>query len=165
MSNMSNVKVSRVDNRYIHGQVNARLVREFSISKVVMISDMYAKDPFMSQLYKSIAIGYSVDILTIQQAVEAWNSGVYQCESVMLLWGNIKDAYETYRAGLKYEFVSLANIPGDVGRVQVSPTCFINEVEADQLNSLEADGVEVFFQAMPDFPKVTLKEAQEKLQF
>lgn len=153
--------MARVDNRYIHGQVNARLVREFNISKVVMISDMYAKDPFMSSLYKSIAIGYTVDILTIQEAVDAWNSGVYNCDNVMLLWGNVKDAYETYEAGLKYEFLALANMPGDIGKVQVNVSCYINEKEADQLRSLDGNGVEIYFQAMPDMPKTTLKEALE----
>lgn len=156
---MSNIKLARVDNRYIHGQVNARLVREFNISKVLLISDMCAADPFMSQLYKSIAIGYSVDIMGVADAVEAWKSGVYANEKIMLLWGNIQEAYDTYEAGLVYDFVALANMPGDVGKVQVNGTCYINETEADQLKSLSENGVDVYFQAMPDLPKVTLKEA------
>lgn len=162
---MSNIKLSRVDNRYIHGQVNARLVREFSITKVLMISDATAKDPFMSQLYKSIAIGYTVDILGVADAVEAWNSGVYANDNVMLLWGNIKDAYDTYQAGIQYPFIALANIPGDIGRVQVNGACYINETEADQLKSMAEDGVDVYFQAMPDLPKITLNEALEITKF
>lgn len=156
---MDNIKLVRVDNRYIHGQVNARLVREFNISKVVMIADIYAKDPFMSSLYQSIAIGYSVDVLTIKDAVEAWNSGIYKGENVMLLWGNIKDAYETYKAGLKFDFMALANIPGDVGKVQVSPSCYINEKDAEYLKCMAEEGMDIYFQAMPDLPKVTLKDA------
>ena len=119
---MSNVKVTRVDNRYIHGQVNARLVREFQISRVLLISDAVANDLFMSQLYKSIAIGYQVDILNVQKAVEVWNSGAYAGENIMLLWGNIKDAYDTFEAGLKYETLTLGNIPADAGKLQVDKT-------------------------------------------
>ena len=162
---MSNIKVTRVDNRYIHGQVNARLVREYRISRVLLISDEVAKDMFMSQLYKSIAIGYKVDILSVQKAVEAWNSGVYAGENVMLLWGNIKSAYETFEAGLKYEVLTLGNIPADAGKVQVDKTCYINATEADQLKALNAGGVEVVFQAMPDTQKTTLSEALAKTGF
>ena len=45
---MNNLRITRVDNRYIHGQVSARLVRELNISKIVLISDIYALDPFMT---------------------------------------------------------------------------------------------------------------------
>lgn len=162
---MSNVKLTRVDNRYIHGQVNARLVREFKISRVLLISDTVAKDVFMSQLYKSIAIGYKVDILSVHKAVEAWNSGVYAGENIMLLWGNIKDAYDTFEAGLKYEALTLGNIPAAAGKLQVDKTCYIDETEADQLKSLAASGVDVYFQAMPDTQKTTLNEALQKTGF
>ncbi|EOH95560.1 PTS system mannose/fructose/N-acetylgalactosamine-transporter subunit IIB [Enterococcus pallens] len=156
---MSNIKLSRVDNRYIHGQVNARLIKEYNITKVLMISDINAKDPFMSTLYKSVAIGYTVDILGIEDAVEAWNSGVYQTENMMLLWGNIKDAYDTLQAGLKFDFIALANIPGEVGAVQVNASCYISEKEADYLRSMNDEGVEIYFQAMPSLPKTTLEKA------
>lgn len=162
---MNSIKLTRVDNRYIHGQVNARMVREYKISCVLLISDQVASDPTMSQIYKSIAIGYRVEIMGINQAAQAWSTGAYENDNVMLLWGNIDDAYETYRAGLKFPFLIIGNAPSAIGRKQVDKTCFIDETDADELRALATAGVDVYFQAMSDTPKTTLPEALAKTGF
>lgn len=157
---MTNVRLSRVDNRYIHGQVSARLVREFEISKILLISDAYAADPFMSELYKTMAIGFSVDVMGIAEAAKNFNEGKFANEkSLMLLWGTIEDASATFNAGLKFNFISLANIPGENGRVKVNNSCYINQSEAIKLKELAKSGVDVYFQAMTDLPKTSLEEA------
>lgn len=157
---MSNVKLARVDNRYIHGQVSARLVREFNISKIVLISDAYAEDPFMSELYKTMAIGFTVEVLSVAEASSAWKSGAFESESaLMLLWGTVADAIASYKAGITFAFIALANIPGENGRVKVNNSCYINSEEAQSLKELQASGVDVYFQAMTDLPKTSLTEA------
>ncbi|HUM84469.1 MAG TPA: PTS sugar transporter subunit IIB [Lachnospiraceae bacterium] len=162
---MGNIKVTRVDNRYIHGQVNARLVREYRITRVLLISDAVKKDLFMTQLYKSIAIGYQVDILGLKEASDAYNSGKYAKDNIMLLWGNVPDAFETFQDGLKYSELVLGNMPADSGKKQVDKTCYMNKEEAEKLKMLEAAGVDVYFQAMPDTQKTTLKDALHKTGF
>ena len=157
---MVNLKVSRVDNRYIHGQVSARLVREFNISKILLISDAYAVDPFMSELYKTMAIGFTVEVRSISDAAAAWKSGEFENEpALMLLWGTVADAFASFEAGISFNFISLANIPGDGGRVKVNNSCYINAKEADLLKKLNKSGVDVYFQAMTDLPKTTLDQA------
>mgnify|MGYP003331589868 FL=1 len=157
---MTNLKLSRVDNRYIHGQVSARLVREFNISKILLISDAYAADPFMSELYKTMAIGFTVEVRSISDAANAWKSGEFKSEpALMLLWGTVSDACASYKAGINYDFISLANIPGDGGRIKVNNSCYINADEAELLKELSSLGVDVYFQAMTDLPKTTLDEA------
>lgn len=157
---MNNIKLVRVDNRFIHGQVSARLVREFNISKILLINDSLAQDPFMSEVYQTMAIGFTVDVLSIQDAATKWKAGEFSQEpAVMLLWGNINDAAATFEAGLTFNFIALANIPGESGKSAVNNSCYINADESAKLRTLSAEGVDVYFQAMTDMPKTTLEEA------
>lgn len=157
---MTNLKLTRVDNRYIHGQVSARLVRQFGISRIVLVSDLHAADPFMSELYQAMAIGFDVDVVSVAEAAQKWADGDYATErAIMLLWGTIADASATYNAGIRYDFLALANIPGEAGKLRVNDSCYINADEAAALRALAAAGVDVYFQALTDLPKTTLDDA------
>ena len=157
---MGNVKLVRIDNRYVHGQVAARLVREYSISKILLINDAYAKDLFMTQLFKTVALsGASVEVLTICDAVAQWQSGAFEGENVMLLWGTVQYAYDTYHAGLTFDELNIGNLPGGPGRERVDKSCYIDALDAAQLRELESKGVNVYFQGMPDLPKTSLSAA------
>ncbi|MDL2220268.1 PTS sugar transporter subunit IIB [Eubacteriales bacterium OttesenSCG-928-N14] len=163
---MSNIRYVRIDNRYVHGQVAARLVREYSITKVILINDAYAKDVFMSQLFKSVAFsGSTVDVVSVEDAVAGWNAGNYEKETVMLLWGNVVDAHRTFMSGLKYEFLNVGNLGGGPGRERVNKSTYIDAQDAAQLKELADAGVEVYFQDMPDLPRTDLDEALKITQF
>ena len=155
-----NIKVARVDNRYIHGQVAARLIREFSITKVLVINDLYAKDMFMSQLMKTMSFsGAVIEVLSIADAADQWNRGLFENDNVMLVWGDVDSAYNTYYTGLKYDSLNIGNLPGGPGRVKVDKSNYISAQDAEQLKDLDNSGVSVYFQAMPDLSRVDLPEA------
>lgn len=161
---MNNLRITRVDNRYIHGQVSARLVRELNISKIVLISDIYALDPFMTELYQTMAIGFTVDVLSISEAIQKQKTGAWDAEpAVMFLFGTVDDANAAFRAGLKFFELMLANIPGGPGRVKINNSCYINAQEAQKLNELAKEGVAIYFQALTDMPKIALNEALKML--
>ena len=158
MSN--NIKVARIDNRYVHGQVAARMIREFGITKVLVISDLYAKDMFMSQLMKTMAFsGATIEVLSIADTVKQWNDGIFSKDNVMLLWGNVADAHNTYQAGLKFEFLNVGNLPGGPQKIRVDKSNYIDAKDASMLKALSGLGVDVYFQNMPGMAKTTLEEA------
>lgn len=155
-----NLKVVRIDNRYVHGQVAARMIREFGITKVLVINDLYAKDMFMSQLMKTMSFtGATIDVLSIADTVSKWQEGEYSQENVMLLWGTVKDAYNTYRAGLMFDSLNVGNLPGGIGRVKVDKSNYIDAADAAMLKELAVSGVDVYFQNMPGNPKTSLEDA------
>lgn len=156
----SNIKVARVDNRYVHGQVAARLIREFGITKVLVISDLYAKDVFMSQLMKTMSFsGADIEVLSVADTVAQWGEGRFEKENVMLLWGDVASAHASYQAGLEFGFLNIGNLPGGPGRVKVDKSNYISAKDAEMLRELSARGVDIYFQAMPGMPKVTLEDA------
>lgn len=156
----NNIKVARIDNRYVHGQVAARLIREFAITKVLVVSDLYAKDIFMSQLMKTMAFsGSTIDVLSVSDAVKLYNSGTYANDNIMLLWGDVKSAHQTYTTGLKFDEMNIGNLPGGVNRKRVDKSNYIDAEDAALLRELAAQGVNIYFQNMPDLPKTSLPDA------
>lgn len=155
-----NIKVARIDNRYVHGQVAARLIREFAITKVLVISDLYAKDAFMSQLMKTMSFsGATIDVLTIADTVKRYLGGEYEGENVLLLWGDVKSAYATWNEGLPFPFLNVGNLPGGMGKKKVDKSNYIDAKDAQMLKELSDKGVDIYFQNMPSLPKTTLAEA------
>lgn len=157
---MGNIKVARIDNRYVHGQVAARLIREFAITKVLVVSDLYAKDLFMSQLMKTMSFsGATIEVLTVADAEKLYNGGTFANDNVMLLWGDVKSAYQTYEAGLKFEEMNVGNLPGGPNRKRVDKSNYIDANDAAMLKELASKGVNIYFQNMPDLPSTTLPDA------
>ena len=157
---MADVRIARIDNRYIHGQVAARITKEFNISKIVLVDDVYAKNEMMKKIFLLAVIpGTTIDIVTVEDAVANMKAGKYERERTMLIWGNVDTAFRTYQAGWTFSELNIGNLGGGPGRKQVDKSCYIDEKDAEQLKELAQDGVEVVFQAMTDLPKTTLKEA------
>lgn len=156
----NNIKVARIDNRYVHGQVAARLIREFAITKVLVVSDLYAKDLFMSQLMKTMSFsGATIEVLTVADAVKLYNNGTFDNDNVMLLWGDVKSAHQTYTSGLKFTRMNIGNLPGGVGRKRVDKSNYIDANDAALLKELASQGIDVYFQNMPDLPTTSLPDA------
>ncbi len=157
---MADTKIARIDNRYIHGQVAARMTREYNISNIVLIDDMYASNDMMKQIFLlAVVPGVSIDVVSVNDAIANLNAGKYEGERNMLIWGNVDTAYRTYQAGWKFDELNIGNLAGGIGRKQVDKSCYIDEKDANQLKELADLGVETVFQAMSDLPKTTLKEA------
>ena len=120
----------------------------------------------MSQLMKTMSFsGATIEVLSIEDTIRQWNGGVFQKDNVMLLWGNVKDAYTTYQAGLKFAFLNLGNLPGGPGRVRVDKSNYIDATDAELLKKLASEHVDVYFQNMPNLEKTTLQQALKITNF
>ncbi len=150
----------RVDCRYVHGQVGARLVREFNIKRIALVSDVIAKDPFMTQLYTSAGInGASIKVFSVEKAAKTYQDGGFDGANVMLLFGDVATAYRAYQAGIPYEMLDIGNAKGGANKLRIDQTTYITREEGEMLRQLGEKGVDVYFQAMPNSVKTTLESA------
>ena len=150
----------RVDCRYVHGQVGARLVREFGIHKIALVSDVIAKDAFMVQLYTAAGInGADIVVYTVEKALEAYQNGEFNKQNVMLLFGDIDTAKRTYDAGVHFNSLNIGNAKGGTDKLRVDQTTYISLEEGKELLQLHKNGVDIYFQAMPNATKTSLEKA------
>lgn len=150
---------NRIDSRFVHGQVGARIVRQFNVNRILLIDDKIAADEFMCMVFKVASVNATVDIYTVDQAIAKYKEGDFESKNCMLLFGSVDSAYRAYQ-GIKYKELDVGSIKGDDRpntKVITNMIC-ITEEEGAKLKEMKADGCKVYFQSVPDTPVVSLEE-------
>lgn len=114
----SNVAMTRVDFRLVHGQVAARWTRTLAATKIIVIDDGTAKDPFMQKLFSMTApAGSKIFVYTIKQAIEKWNKNKFGKGPIIVIFKDIASAKKAYDAGFQYESLNIGQVPKAVSRL------------------------------------------------
>lgn len=155
---------NRIDSRFVHGQVGARLVRQYNVRKIIIIDDKVAADEFMSMVFKMASVSASVDVYSVEDAIKKYKDGNLGKGNCMLLFGNVDNAYRAYQ-GIKYEELDVGSIKGDdrEGTKLVTNMIYINEEEARMLLEMKQDGCNVYFQSVPDTPVISLEDGLKNI--
>lgn len=144
---------SRIDDRYVHGQVGARIVKQFDIEKICIIDDKIANDDFMKNIYvfSGDACGAPVEIYSVKEAKEAYDAKKFENERYLLLFGNIDTAYRALMAGIDYPELDVASIKLKRGenKRQATNYVYIDEEDARKLKEIVARGCNAYIQLMP----------------
>ena len=161
----SNIAMTRVDFRLVHGQVAARWTRTLAATKIIVIDDGTAKDPFMQKLFSMTApAGSKIFVYTIKQAIEKWNKNKFGKGPIIVIFKDIASAKKAYDAGFQYESLNIGQVPKADDRVQAYNTVCLSETELDTLINLSDSGVEVYFWPTPDDTRETLPNVVKKLR-
>lgn len=143
----------RVDDRYVHGQVGARIVKQFNASKICIIDDQIATDEFMKGIYvfSGDACGASVEIYSVREAKIAFDEGKFNSSRYLLLFGNIDTAYRAMLTGIVYPELDVASIKLKKGEIKKQATnyVYIDEEDARKLREIISHGCNAYFQLMP----------------
>ena len=128
----SNVAMTRVDFRLVHGQVAARWTRTLAATKIIVIDDGTAKDPFMQKLFSMTApAGSKIFVYTIKQAIEKWNKNKFGKGPIIVIFKDIASAKKAYDAGFQYESLNIGQVPKAEGRVQAYNTVCLSDEELE----------------------------------
>jgi len=157
----------RIDSRFVHGQVGARLVRQFSIQRILLVDDGIAKDDFMKTVYTLAGVnGAKVEIYSVQEAADKFKEGAFEKKCNLLLFGSIDSAYRALMAGLEYKELDVGSIKADRENMGMATNLiYITEKDARQLEEIQDKGVNAYFQSMPDTPIVSIEKGIENAGF
>lgn len=158
------IALTRVDFRLIHGQVITRWLKQCDINEIVTVDTELSKDSFMQDVFKMAAPkGVRISVLSSDDAVALQEKGGLEKNRVLMLFKSVKELCSTVEKGLKLEEVQIGGLGGGPGRKAVNNAITLDRADADQLLSLEAKGIKVYFQTTPDYPSETLQNAVAKL--
>lgn len=160
---MSNIKMTRVDARLVHGQVAARWSKFHHIKKIVLVDDKTAKDKFLLELY-SIASPPGIKVLAYseEQAVAEWGKNEFGSGPILLLFQNIGAAKRAHDAGIKFPSLNIGQATSGPDKKNVYHSVHISKAELDELISMEKNGVTVYFQTAPEEKGATLSDIARK---
>lgn len=155
------IKLLRIDERLIHGQIVTGWSKLLSVSAIVVGNDKAASDDIVKMSLKMAAPqGMKVTIKTVKGAIQLLNDPRCESMSILVIVDNPKAALEiaTFVPGIPEINV------GNYGRQEkeakrrksLSTALFANDEEIDTLKKLLDTGI-------PCHVQMTASEAKEKL--
>ncbi|MBE6012828.1 PTS system mannose/fructose/N-acetylgalactosamine-transporter subunit IIB [Anaeropeptidivorans aminofermentans] len=162
---MGSVKLARVDERLVHGQVMTNLSKSAGANAIFIVDDEVVKDDFMKTIFISSGsrTGLTVKIFSVDDAVEYWNTKQFDNHNVILLTKNISTIYEIVKKGIPVTELNLGGIAKRPATTYIINAVAIDKEAADKLKDLrDSHKVNVYFQSIPSNPKVDLDEALKK---
>jgi len=147
----------RIDDRLIHAQVVIGWYEACRPDRIILADDEVAGSDLEKRLYASaVTSDIKVSIITLKEAADRINSGVYDSERVLLLVRTPLEALELYRYGLEYDLINVGGMHYGAGREKVLDGVYVSDEERTALRELVKKSVTLEVRALPEDEKVIL---------
>ena len=159
------IKLFRIDERLIHGQIAIKWSRHTGVDSIVVANDNAASNVMIQKSLKMAAPpGVKTVIKTIDDAVKTLNDPRCEPLKVLVLVNNPEDAVEMVTQGSGVPFVNIGNYgrvapkkPGKE-RVRLDNNLYCDEEEVVAFRALLETGLECIYQTTPEEPAIPLKK-------
>lgn len=160
--NKAEIKLTRIDNRLVHGQVGVTWVNSIGVDTIVVIDDEVAVNIMRQKLMASIAHASNVQIrfYSVDNFVEVFNN-TESCQKLYLVVHNPVIVRRLVEKGIKLENINLGNMHYEKGKVAFNRKMYLSEDDIDAINFLVEQGINMYYQDVPG----SLSEKIEKLDY
>lgn len=142
--------LTRIDNRLIHGQVLETWLPYVHANCLVVANDEISSSPLKRMMMEaSVPSRIRVEIGSIVEITELFESGELDDLRVLLLFANTADSLLALRRGLRFERLNLGNLHAGVGKTQFSCTVFLDPEDVANLEQLEGAGIDISARCIP----------------
>jgi len=152
------IRLCRIDDRLIHGQVVLGWARALGVADIVLVDDAVAASAWEQDLYRmAVPPEIQVEFVSTEQAREKlpeWRQGALD---VLLLTGDIETMARLLAGVPQPPAVNLGGIHHRAGRTERLPYIYLSDEELTALRELEASGVRVSAEDVPGAGAVGLR--------
>ena len=105
------IKIVRIDDRLIHGQIVQGWLKTVDVDKILIVSDEVANDE-MQQVLLSMAVPSSVKLVikNIKDATYEISNEVYENDKLMILFSNPQDIVRMIDNGIKFQSINIGGM-------------------------------------------------------
>jgi len=161
---ISELGLIRIDDRLIHGQVIAVWCRHQKFTRIVIVDDGVAGDPFMRQVLSLAAPpGVQVDVLSLADAVKTFGQDSPEHKWTMILLKSPASAKRLYDGGLPYTALNVGGIGSGPGRKNIFKNIAASAEEIAILKDLAGRGVKITLLTVPGEQSKAFSELAGKL--
>lgn len=157
---MTEIKLTRVDFRLMHGQVVTNWIKQVSADSILIINDELAADKFLAQVFLMAAPpGIKVAVRSIDKAVAAFNHNVFKNKQMLVLFKSVSDAYKAVSLGFPAKSLQIGGLGNGTNKTMISNELSLDAEDVSALSELEAKGIKVTLQVTPKDPAILFDEA------
>jgi mannose/fructose/N-acetylgalactosamine-specific phosphotransferase system component IIB len=154
----------RIDDRLIHGQVIAVWCRHRRFTRIVIVDDAVAADPFMQEVLKLAAPpDLRVDILSLADGIRELAADAPGRTTTMVLVKTPQAARRLYEGGVEFKALNVGGIGSGPGRRNIFKNISASAEEIAILKELMGKGVEITLLTVPGESSKAFKDLAGKL--
>jgi mannose/fructose/N-acetylgalactosamine-specific phosphotransferase system component IIB len=149
-----NLKLARIDDRLIHGQVIHGWIPKLGTTLVAVADSRLAANPD-EQTVARLAVPESVDVLFVAPGQLAAVLAA-DARPVAVLFRTPVEALEAVQGGFQPQVINLGNLHFEPGKLQLRKTFCCSAPELAALRALADTGIEIEYQPAPDLKRTTV---------
>jgi mannose/fructose/N-acetylgalactosamine-specific phosphotransferase system component IIB len=147
------VKLARIDDRLIHGQVVLGWVPYVRPDRIVVASDRVATSDWERRFYAScVPPEIKTSFFSLEETVRRLASDLFEAEGLLLLCESASDVLALVDAGTDLRDVNVGGLHYREGAIELLPFVFLTEDERRALRELVKRGVTLSAQDIPSNP-------------
>ena len=157
------LKLLRVDDRLLHGQVAFLWTKALAIQKIIIANDSVAHDEFMKMtLGMAKPVGVELVIEEVQKAAELLIQHKDSRQQIMAVVNNLADAQRLIEITGYIRSVNLGGLRERPGSCRITHAITLTDEDKAICRQLMENGIEVELRAVPENKKMVLdKESCE----
>lgn len=158
------IKLARIDDRLIHGQVATVWAKEAAANRIIVVSKEVMADDIRKTLVKQAAPpGIKVNIVDPEKAAKVYTNTKYADETVFYLFTNPMEVLELIELGVPIPSINIGGMQFKTGRTQVTKAVSVDAADVAAFRKLADLNVELDLRVIATDPKgnfeAKLKEA------
>ena len=162
---MANVKLVRVDDRLVHGQVMTSWVKFTGANKIMVVDDEVANDALMKTVLKGVVpANVKLGIFTIAKATDRLVKGFKPDDKVIILVKTPETIDAIQKAGVDFSELCIGGMGTRADRKTLWRNIACNDSERAALKSLIDAGCDCFIQIVADDSRVGVAKLLEEQQ-
>jgi PTS system mannose-specific IIB component len=144
------IKIVRIDDRLIHGQIVQGWLKTIDVDKILIVSDEVANDE-MQKILLCMAVPSSVKLVikNIKDASYEIANEVYEKDKLMILFSNPQDIVRMIDNGIKFQSVNIGGMHYAHGKKQLLTNLSVDKNDVVAFLKLIENGIELETRALP----------------
>lgn len=154
---MNLIKMIRVDDRLIHGQVALLWSKELQIDRIIVANDLAAANDIQKNaLHLAAPTGVRVAVVPVSHAIKMANDPRAAVLKILIVVNNVTDLL-TLTTGIKdsgkVDIANVGRVQGDLkDKKKLSETVYLSAADIDKAKEIAANTDNFVYQPLPSDP-------------
>ena len=159
MSNLIEYGLARVDSRLLHGQVVTGWCSLIQPDRIIVVSDVIAKDEIRKRIIKQAApANIKAHVVPIDKMIEIDKDPRFNDVKALLLFENLNEAKMAIEKGLRIKSLNLGSIAQKNSKVSVSKAISLDKEDIECLKYIMQKNISIDIRMVPSDTKEDINE-------